>query len=111
MAEFIVDVEGFKRSDNQFVLNELVTISLGEDIQPTVYFFEPPYIYNILPVKYRCESEWLKRNLYGLHWDDGKIPYCDVFLRETYALDDHFFFTDILCRYFVPESYAGLYQW
>lgn len=78
MAEFIVDVQGFKKPDNKFVFKELVIISLGEDTQPTVYFFEPPYSYNILPVKYRCENGWLKRNFHGLHWDDGEIPYGDL---------------------------------
>jgi hypothetical protein len=86
MEEFIVDVQGFKKPQNEFVFKELAIIPLSEDSQPTVYFFEPPYNYNLLPVKYRSENSWLKRNFHGLHWEDGDIPYGDLEdIFSTYA--------------------------
>lgn len=73
--EYIVDVQGFKTAYNGFVVKELAVVSLGEDVQPIVYLFEPPHDWNFLAARYKSENSWLTRNYHGLDWRDGEVPY------------------------------------
>ena len=73
--EYIVDVQGFKKIYNIFVVKELAVIPLGEDVQPTVYVFQPPHHWHLLSARYKCENSWLTRNYHGMNWRDGEIPY------------------------------------
>lgn len=73
--EYVVDVQGFKRIYNTFVVKELAVARLGEDVQPTVYLFQPPHDWHLLSARYKCENSWLTRNYHGMNWQDGEIPY------------------------------------
>ena len=73
--ELIIDVQGFKKSYNEFVVKELAVVPLGEDVQPAVYLFAPPHNWNFLTPRYKCENSWLTRNYHGIFWDEGGIPY------------------------------------
>ena len=73
--EYVIDVQGFKRAYNEFVFKELAVVPLGEDVQPTVYLFDPPHDWSFLAPRYKCENSWLTRNYHGIHWQDGEIPY------------------------------------
>ena len=73
--EFVIDVQGFKKSYNEFVFKELAIIPLGEDVQPAVYLFAPPHSWNSLAPRYKCQNSWLTRNYHGIFWEDGGIPY------------------------------------
>ena len=83
--EFIVDVQGFKKSINQFVFKELAIVPLQEDVQPTVYLFEPSNHWNSLTAKYKSENAWLTRHYHGLEWFSGDIPYDELrlIIRDT----------------------------
>lgn len=76
--EFVVDVQGFKTSWNEFIVKELAIVPLGEDVQPVVYLFKPPHDWNFLGARYKCENNWLYRNYHGLDWKDGEIPYDEL---------------------------------
>ena len=78
IMEYIVDVQGFKRAYNEFVLTELAIISLLEEAQPTVYLFESPHDWNFLDARYKCHNKWLTKNYHGINWQDGEIPYKDL---------------------------------
>lgn len=73
--EFIIDVQGFKTTLNEFVFKELAIVPLGEDVQPIVYLFEPPHDWNFLERRYKCENNWLTHNYHGIAWQDGDVPY------------------------------------
>lgn len=73
--KYTVDVQGFKRAQNEFIFKELAIIPLEEDVQPCVYLFQPPHDWNFLAPRYKCENNWLTRNYHGINWQDGEIPY------------------------------------
>lgn len=72
--EYVVDLQGFKKPINEFVLKEFSAISLT-DSTPLTLSFEAPYMWNDLPVKYKCTNAWLTRNFHGLPWNFGSVPY------------------------------------
>lgn len=76
--EYIVDIQGFKKPLNEFILKELAIISLGDDVPPRVFLFSPPSHWKLLPAKYRSENDWLRKNYLGISWNEGDIPYEDV---------------------------------
>lgn len=73
--ELVIDVQGFKKPHNDFVVKELAIVPLGEDVQPAVYLFGPPHSWIFLTPRYRCQNKWLTKNYHGIFWDDGGIPY------------------------------------
>lgn len=73
--EYIVDVQGFKRSLNTFVFKEVAIISVEHDAVPTVYIFKPPYRWNCLLPEQKSSNRWLENNFHGILWDFGEIPY------------------------------------
>lgn len=76
--QYIVDIQGFKRPFNEFVLKELAIVPLEADAMPSVYLFEPPHSWSFLPIKYKCENKWLIQNFHGIPWDKGLVPYEEV---------------------------------
>ena len=41
--EYIVDIQGFKQSTDDYVLKELVILPLEKDSEPVVLLFQEPY--------------------------------------------------------------------
>lgn len=75
--DFIVDLQGFKRPINEFVLKEISFLEIDDknDAEPFTLFFEPPTSWNSLPAKYKASNSWLERNFHGMKWNAGDIPY------------------------------------
>lgn len=73
--EYIIGVQGFKKTYNSFVFKELAIIPLGEDVQPVVYSFGVSHDWNFLSPRYKFENKWLTKNYHGFCWQDGEIPY------------------------------------
>ena len=73
--EYIIDIQGFKKTYNEFVVKELAIVPLEDDVQPTVYLFGPAHDWNLLNPRYKCENNWLTRNYHGIKWHDGEILY------------------------------------
>ncbi|XP_043484119.1 uncharacterized protein LOC122512394 [Leptopilina heterotoma] len=76
--EFIVDVQGFKRANNEFVFKELAILPLQPDAQPLVYLFEPPCPWNSLAGRYKSENLWLTHNYHEIHWTAGDVSYDEL---------------------------------
>ena len=83
--EFVVDIQGFKRSYNDFVFKELAILPLQQDAQPLVFLFEPPCSCSSLPGRYKSENLWMIHNYHGINWTAGDVPYEEVrpLLQET----------------------------
>lgn len=74
--EWVVDLQGFKKPINEFILKEFAIVPVHEKtMQPLAFIFKPPCTWGSLPAKYRCSNAWLTRNFHGLSWDSGDIPY------------------------------------
>ena len=67
--EFVVDVQGFKKPQNEFVFKELAVTTLGYHSQVSVLLFESPFAWSYFPAKYKSENLWLERNYHGISWN------------------------------------------
>ena len=76
--EYVVDLQGFQRPINEFVVKELAIISLNDDVPPIVFLFGPPIPWSDLPAKYNSVNLWLERNYHHLPWSAGELSYNDV---------------------------------
>ena len=83
--EFVVDLQGFKQSGNDFILKELAILPLNEDSEPLVFLFKPPFDWKRINDKYRKENLWLKHYYHGIPWNSGDYPYTEIgnILRST----------------------------
>ena len=79
--KYIVDVQGFKITLNEFVFKEVAIIPLERDPTPLVFLFKPPYAWDKLLDKKKSENRWLEQNFHGLMWRAGSIPYDE--LKDT----------------------------
>lgn len=75
--EAIVDVQGFKRPVNKFVLKELAVLRFDDD-QLSTALFQPPFDWFCLPAKYQYTNSWLQRNYHGLSWYSGDLSYAMI---------------------------------
>ena len=73
--EYIIDIQGFKRTYNEFVVIELAIVALEDDVQPTAYLFAPPHDWNLPNPRYKWENNWLTRNYQGINCQDEEILY------------------------------------
>lgn len=77
--DIILDVQGFKKSPNEFVLKELgmITIQPNEESESEFgcFLFAPPCEWNSLTDKYKITNSCLTRNFHGISWNDGDLAY------------------------------------
>ena len=74
--EVVVDLQGFTKPINEFVLKELAALEVNNSNNtPVIILFEPPCEWDILPAEYRVENSWLRRNYHGIPWSSGNSPY------------------------------------
>lgn len=69
--KIIVDVQGFKNKDNEFVVKELA-IATKEHTQ--VFSIKPPHSFFTLTDTERKHVKWIERNR-GYRWSEGYIDY------------------------------------
>lgn len=86
--EFVVDLQGFRRPFNGFTLKELAVLAVDQEAEPSTLLFEPPYEWKNLSARYKSENSWLERNLHGLSWSSGDIPYEDIKLVLSTVMYD-----------------------
>lgn len=67
----IVDVQGFKREDNEFIPKEIAIMWNGRIF---VLLIKPPTAFYNLSKKERLQVSWIERNR-GINWNQGLIPY------------------------------------
>ena len=83
-----MDMQGFKKPGNDFVLKELAFVSLNDEDEPVVHLFKPPFPWKRLTQKYNSENLWLELCYHGLSWNDGNIDYTDIGKLLQDALKD-----------------------
>ena len=74
--ELVVDLHGFTKPINEFVLKELAALEVNNSNNtPVIILFEPPCDWNIIPTEYKVTNSWLQRNYHGIPWSSGNSPY------------------------------------
>ena len=84
--EYVVDVQGFKAADNEFVFKEVAIAALEDDPTPSVYSFKSPYRWDNLPSECKSTNRWLELNYHGIPWSSGEIPYTKLVESVQYGL-------------------------
>lgn len=80
--EIILDMQGFKKPINEFIVKEVAAIKIqryegGYEVVGCV-LFKPPCEWDILPAKYKSQNLWCERNYHGIPWHIGDVPYDDL---------------------------------
>ncbi|CAG5073535.1 Protein of unknown function [Cotesia congregata] len=90
--EIILDMQEFRGPHNKFIMKEFASITIQneingvEEITPTL--FQQPYHWKSQSKHYQRFNTWITRNHYGLSWDTGNIPYCDINKVINYTTHD-----------------------
>lgn len=77
----IVDFQGFRGINNEFILKEIAVLFNGHHQH---FILTPPFNSNLLPLSLKRQAHWLHQNHHGFSWDGGDIDIRRVkaFLRE-----------------------------
>lgn len=70
-TSIIVDVQGFKNQNNEFIIKELV---IGTSEHTQIFLIKPPYPFSALTLEERKRVWWIERNR-GYRWSEGHIDY------------------------------------
>lgn len=83
--EYVVDMQGFMQTKNEYILKELVIIPLSNNNEPLVFLFKQPFSWKRLTNECKSYNIWLERNYHGIPWKSGDRPYTSVggILRES----------------------------
>lgn len=84
--EYVLDMQGFKQSGNDYILKELAIVSLNgeKNTEPVEFLFKAPFPWNRLTDKYKKQNTWLAHYYHGISWDAGDREYNTIggILRE-----------------------------
>ena len=75
--EFILDFQGFKNENNEFIVKELAITSTDAQIYE-LHLFLPPCHLNQLTKSVRKQVHWIEKHLHGLYWSSGFKEYCKI---------------------------------
>lgn len=67
----LLDVQGFKDLNNNFVVKEL---ALATRDYTQTFLVKPPYLFRYLTSNEQKQVKWLERNR-GIYWNEGYIDY------------------------------------
>ena len=74
--ELIVDIQGFKGNDGNFIFKEIAYIDPNAlNPVPYVATFQPPCDWSDLDQDVKILNRFLQSNLHGIHWEHGEVPY------------------------------------
>lgn len=76
--EYAVDMQGFLKPGNDFVLKEIAICPLNIDEDPAVILFKPPFPWKKFNTKYRRKNLHLEMCVHGLEWDSGDYDYTEI---------------------------------
>lgn len=86
---YIVDVQGFVRLGEEFVLKKFAMITVdGNRFDHLEFIVKPPCPFENLSEKYRIINSWFERNFHGITWDSGTIIYGEAMMHICQILHD-----------------------
>lgn len=75
--EFVLDFQGFKSGNNDFIVKEMAIISIDGQIYE-LQLFQPPCSFSELPSDVKKQVLWLEKQYHGLYWGSGFRQYSDL---------------------------------
>lgn len=75
MSAVVLDFEGFHLQPHGFIVKEIAFCNVTNG-DHGCWTFKPPHSWDLLPANEERSFSWAIRNLHGLSWDSGKLPYC-----------------------------------
>lgn len=75
--DFVIDVQGFRGKEGNFLPKEIALIALHHTYI-VHWIIAPPYTFNNLHSKYRRQNNWLSRHHHGIEWHEGSSRFIDV---------------------------------
>lgn len=75
--EFILDFQGFKNINNEFIVKELAVVSIDGNLYE-LQLFQPPCQFQQLPTHLQKQVIWLEKQCHGLYWSSGFRSYKDL---------------------------------
>lgn len=76
MHSAVIDFQGYRTASNSLIVKELSVVSLDYG-SSWHWFIKPPQDVN-QDVEYLKTNLWVKKNIHGLEWNIGDIPYEDL---------------------------------
>ncbi len=76
-SEYILDIQGFKSVNNEYIVKELAIISTDESIYE-LQLFKPPCDFKELPDYLQKQVVWLENQYHGLFWGSGTRNYSEL---------------------------------
>lgn len=74
--DYVVDLQGFHRSTGQFILKKFSMIPIyGKVSELSEFIVKPPFPFENLLKEYQTINLWTARNVHGISWDTGTVPY------------------------------------
>lgn len=108
MNEYIVDIQGFTQSPNQFILKELAILPINSN-SPTTFLFEPPCAYEKLLSEEVKTVRWLEANYHAIPWKSGYIPYSlwRITLRDQLQSATRIYCKGHMKKIFISQALPG----
>lgn len=86
-SSIVIEFEGFQISSDKFIIKELAFCAGDEIIGH--WFFKPPHAFEALSRKKQIEYSWVSRNIHGIKWDFGHLPYAALYPILSYLFDKY----------------------
>ncbi|GBM31846.1 hypothetical protein AVEN_56941-1 [Araneus ventricosus] len=86
-STIIIELEGFQISPDKFIVKEVAVCT--EDGLTGNWRFKPPYSFEVLGIKKQIEYSWVSRNIYGIRWDYGHLPYAELYSNLSYLFNKY----------------------
>lgn len=68
----VIDVQGFKREDNKFIVKEFAAYD-GKRISHVI--FKPPFPFDMLSLDLQQQAHWLTNHHHGITWESGSTHF------------------------------------
>ena len=82
----VLDLQGFKDNDNQFILKEVCVVEVNTSQLLLHHIACPPYDRDQLNQERLRESFWATKHCHGLQWSEGDMPYHVLIDQLMYCL-------------------------
>jgi len=70
--DIIIDILGFRNTDEKFIPKEVAIVAINATIIG-YWIIMPPCSFSDLPERARRENNWLSRNYHGVEWFDDEV--------------------------------------